>query len=426
MDHVSLFLLVVAGIVGVGLLGEAVFERTGLPDVLWLLLVGILLGPVTGLVERSALLAVAPYFGALTIVLVLFDGGMALRIEELGRSAARAALLAVLGFACAAATVALVCHAAAARGLLPAGFGLRHGVALGVILGGSSSIVVLPALRTARAPERVTGLLGVESALTDVLCIVGTAAAVQVLVTERAQAGDVGAVLARSLGVGAGLGAATGALSIPALRLLRRNEHAFPITFAVLLALYVVVEWLGGSAPLAIFAAAVMVGNAPALSRTAGFARQERVSRSLRNVQGQVTFLVKTFFFVFMGAMLGPPWSLVLLGAALACALFLARLPAVTVATAGMGLAPEERALARVSIPRGLAAGVLAAAPSQAGVHLLDEAPTIVFAAVAGTVLLFAAGFAWARRRHVPDVAPAQPSRAPADAHPTVAHDPGH
>ena len=54
MTPVSLFLIVVAAIFLVGVVGELVFERTGVPDVVWLVLVGVLLGPVTGVVSRAS------------------------------------------------------------------------------------------------------------------------------------------------------------------------------------------------------------------------------------------------------------------------------------------------------------------------------------------------------------------------------------
>lgn len=406
MDPVSLFLLVVAGIFLVGIAGEAAFARTGIPDVLWLLLVGVLLGPVTGLVPRDELTRIAPYFGAVTIVLVLFDGGLALRLEGLGRASGRAAALAVTGFVLAAAAVAAASMTAAACGALPVTWTWAHGATLGTILGGSSSVVVLPALRTARAPRPVANLLSLESALTDVLCIVATGVAVDVLVAEHAELGAAALSLARSLAVGIGVGGATGALAILALRSLGRADNAFPILIAALLVLYVAVEGLGGSAPLAILAAAVMVGNAKTLSEHAGLSRPAFVGRSLRSVQGQAAFTVRTFFFVFMGAMLGPPWDRVLLGAGIALCLLVARIPAVSLATVGMDLGRGSLTIARVSVPRGLAAGVLASEPSRAGVAEMADAPVVVYAAVATTVVLFAGGFALARRMRGPGDGP--------------------
>jgi cell volume regulation protein A len=398
LDPVSLFLLVVAAVFVVGIVGEVAFRRSGVPDVLWLVAVGCLLGPVTGVVARDALARVAPYFGAVTIVLVLFDGGMALRLDTVGRASARAGALAVLGFAASAAAVAAGSMGAAKLGVLPETWTWAHAATLGAILGGSSSIVVMPALRTADAPPALAGLLSLESALTDVLCIVGTGAAVEILVARSVGAGSTFGALGRSFAVGIGVGGAMGALAVLLLRALRRASHAFPIVLASLFALYVVAGLLGGSAPLAILAAAVLVGNARSVAHLIGLAHEVDVGRTLRGAHSQVAFIVKTFFFVFMGAMIGPPWGLVALGAALAVGLAVARIPAVAAATAGMGLDPRSRALAFACLPRGLAAGVLAAAPAEAGVVEMTSVPAVVYSTVAASIVLFTAGFAIARR----------------------------
>ncbi len=75
MSPVTLFLICIAAIFLIGTFGEVVFTRTRVPDVIWLILVGIFIGPVLGIVTRATLLGIAPYFSALTLVFVLFEGG---------------------------------------------------------------------------------------------------------------------------------------------------------------------------------------------------------------------------------------------------------------------------------------------------------------------------------------------------------------
>lgn len=52
-DPVTVALLLGGSIIVIGFLGNYVFERKGFPDMLLLILLGILLGPVTGLVDSS-------------------------------------------------------------------------------------------------------------------------------------------------------------------------------------------------------------------------------------------------------------------------------------------------------------------------------------------------------------------------------------
>jgi hypothetical protein len=52
-----------------------------------------------------------------------------------------------------------------------------------------------------------------------------------------------------------------------------------------------------------------------------------------------------------------------------------------------------------LSMPRGMAAGVLATLPLAAGVPASEPLPVLVFACVFTTILIFAVGFPLARRR---------------------------
>ncbi len=408
MDSVALFLLVIAAIMLIGTIGEIVFRRTRVPDVVWLVSVGILLGPVFGIVTRAQLASIAPYFGALTLVVVLFDGGSRLNLREVSRSAPRSGLLALLSFGTAAALAAGLSMAAAAVGWFPEGWTTQHALLFGAILGGSSSIVIMPAMTLGGVRESVANLLGLESAFTDVFCVVGATALIGVITGGEGVVSP-GEALARSFGLGAAIGLMAGLLWLLVLRLLSTDEHAYPITLSALLVLYVMVDRAGGSAALGILAFAIVVGNSPLLG---GALRIEGLDLGddIRGFHRQVTFLIKSFFFTFMGAMLGPPWPLVALGVLIGVLLLVARVPAVAVAMLGSGLERSDRLLVTVAIPRGLAAGVLASMPTAAGIPGTENLPIIVFAAVFATILVFAVGFPISRRAAVPLEAPAEGS----------------
>ncbi len=201
------------------------------------------------------------------------------------------------------------------------------------------------------------------------------------------------------------------------LRRLHSSSYAYPLILGGLLVLYVIVDELGGSAALGILTAAVMVGNAPTLSKAIGLAKTARLGSNVRGVHGEMTFIIKSFFFTFIGAMLGPPWGQLLFGVAIGLILLIARLPSVAIATIKSGMSKPARNLISVLFPRGMAAGVLAMMPSQAGIPGTEELPVIVFAAVFTTILVFAGGFPILKKR-LPesDLEPVDPSTAPADA----------
>jgi len=435
MSPVALFLVTIAAIFMIGTLGEIVFKRTQIPDVLWLLIVGIVLGPVAGVVSRAQLGQIAPFFGALTLVVVLFDGGSRLQLREISRAAPRSGLLALLSFTVSTVVMAGAALGARSIGLLPASWTVMHALLLGAILGGSSSIIIMPAMSVAKVRAEVANLVNLESAFTDAFCVVGAAVMIDLMLQTPGSAGAAAspaAALGRSIGLGLTIGLVSGTLWLLFLRLLQVSEHGYPITLSALLLLYVTIDQVGGSAALGILAFAVVVGNAAPIGEKLGFGDTLDLSADVRGFNRQLTFIIKSFFFTFMGAMLGPPWSTVALGVVLGLVLFAARAPAVFLALLGSKLPAGERRLVLVSLPRGMAAGVLATLPAAAGVPETGNLPNIVFAAALVTILVFAFGFPRARRATlveapaaVPSIEATPPEPAPTPAMVVASTEPG-
>jgi potassium/hydrogen antiporter len=399
MTPVAQFLVSIAGIFLIGACGEVVFRRTSVPDVVWLILAGILLGPVGGIVTREQLGTIAPYFAALTIVIVLFEGGSRLKLAEVSSAAPRSGLLALLTFGFAVVVLAAVSMLSAKVGLLPDAWTWRHGLLLGAILGGSSSIIIMPAMAQAKVEPKVANLVGLESAFTDAFCVVGASALINMMVPGASADGSPAAALTSSLGIGLAYGAGAGAIWLLLLSLLKGSDHAYPVTLAALLGLYVWIEHAGGSAALGILTFAVIVGNAGAIGSALGMSRDLDLGTDVRGVHSQITFIVKSFFFTFIGAMLGPPWSVLVFGMVLGGVLLAARIPAVFAAALGSDLGADQKKLVVVALPRGMAAGVLATLPVAAGVPGTETLPTLVFASVLTSILIFSVGFPLVRRR---------------------------
>ena len=392
MPPVTLFLVCIAAIFLIGTFGEVVFSRTRVPDVIWLIVAGIVLGPVLGLVTRAQLLSVAPYFSALTLVFVLFEGGCRLDLVQLYRATPRSVLLSVLTFLFSTLAVMLVCRLMVGAGLLPAEWTWRQEMLTGAIVGGTSPIVIMSAISRVSVPEAAANLISLESALSDVLCIVAVSSLISIFQGSGA-VGMAWGTLARSLSLGVVLGAAGGALWLLTLNWLKEDEHAYPITISALLLLYVLVDAAGGSGALGVLAFAVVVGNASHISKMIRLSTHLELHDDVRGFHSQMVFIVKSFFFTFIGAMLGPPWSLAVAGALLAVVLLIARYPGAWFAMLKSSLDREQRSLVFLSLPRGVAAGVLATLPVAAGVPGTQELPAVIFACVFGTILIFAVGF---------------------------------
>jgi len=398
MTPVALFLVTIASIFLIGALGEIVFKRTGVPDVIWLLVAGIVFGPVTGTVTAEDLGAIAPFFGAFALVVVLFNGGTQLDLPQIMRAAPRSSVLAVLTFGLTAALVAVATMPLRAIGWLPPEWTWGHAALLGMILGGSSSIVVMPAMALAGIEKRTESLINLESAFTDAFSVIGAVAMIQILLASADVQVSAGEALAKSFGLGASLGLVAGFGWLVVLRALHSSEHGYPVTLAALLLLYVGVDSVGGSAALAILAFAIVVGNAEHFKGVLRLEEDFILSADVRGFHRQITFIVKSFFFTFVGAMLSPPWSLVAIGVGFGVLLLVARVPAVWLALKGGGFDSASFRIVSISMPRGLAAGVMATMPMAAGVPGTSQLPVLVFAAVITTIVLFTVGLPLAKR----------------------------
>ena len=132
---------------------------------LFLIIIGVLVGPVLKLFEPSIVMGLAPYIAALALVFILFDGGMSLNIRQVLSHSPRAVLLAVLGFIFSMFAVALFM-------IVLYRVPLYYGLLFGSIYGGSSSIVVVSLASKIHVSEKCSTTLILESATTDILCIV--------------------------------------------------------------------------------------------------------------------------------------------------------------------------------------------------------------------------------------------------------------
>jgi cell volume regulation protein A len=399
MSNVDVFLICLAGILVLGSIGGVLFTRFGIPDALCLVAAGVILGPVMGVVDRASLTQIAPFLGAVTIIVVLFEGGSRLQLTGVLRGSLRALALALAGFVTSSVLVAVAVAIGVAAGLLPSEWTWRYGILLGVILGGSSSVVVMPAVAQAHLPESVANLVATESALTDILCVVGATSLMAVMVATAGNSPNPAESIGVTFGVGLAAGVAAGLFSVLFAGLIRSSVYAYPILLAALLGLYVLVDTGQGSGALAVLIFALLVGNFGLRVPNDGSAITGSLDHATRLFHSQVTFIIKALFFTFMGAMLGRPSPQMALGVGLGILLVVARVVAVRLSLVGSPLGNPERRLVTVLVPRGLAAGVLATFPVTAGLPDSEGIPAIVYAAVITTIVVFAVLLPGARRK---------------------------
>src|SRR5574337_861225 len=145
--------LMLAGMLMIGFLAQWLAWRVKLPAILFLLLAGIVLGPVSGVVDPDKLLGDLLFpVVSLAVALILFEGSLTLRFHELPGIGRAVRGLVSYG---AIATLLLLAWAAHAIADLSWPIALLYG-ALGCVTGPT---VIAPMLRTLRPNARIANTL---------------------------------------------------------------------------------------------------------------------------------------------------------------------------------------------------------------------------------------------------------------------------
>jgi NhaP-type Na+/H+ or K+/H+ antiporter len=373
------------------------FKRTRIPDVLVLMLVGIAAGPLFHLVEPEFFGQVGQVLTTVALAAILFESGTSLDLGGVIKSARDTTAVSLVT---SAATILLVTP----LGVALAGLSWFAAFTLGVIVCGTSSAVVIPMVSTLDMEEEPGTLLILESALTDVLCIVMVFGILAAVEQGHIEVGKVIGQTVASLVFAAVIGVAGGAAWLRIWNWVRTLPATNFSTIAWALVLYGATEFLGFSGAIAVLSFGLTLRNHKAMLVHKWFKSLEfdGVTDAEQKFYQEIVFLLKTFFFVFLG--ISMRWEGVrgaLVAMALVAVIYAGRL------VIARGLLPRrysrrDAAIVSFMVPKGLAAAVLAGLPLQAGMAGGETIQSVVFAIVFVSISLTAIAVA------VLDTAPAR------------------
>lgn len=365
------------------------FRKTHIPDVLVLMLVGIVIGPMLGIVTPQDFGKIGSLIATIALVVILFESGTSLNLNVLGKSLATAGALTFWCFALTAAIVALLGYFLLDLNILPAAM-------LGVTLGGTSSAVVIPMVSALLLNEKPTTVLVLESALTDVLCIVGVFALLQFHAQGGIEPGRVvGGVLA-ALIFAAVIGVLGGIGWLLVLGKVRDFPNTISSTLAYVFIVYGLTEFLGFSGAIAALALGITLANFEKF----GLTRFERIDQNIVPLSEtdyvfyrEAVFLLKTYFFVYLGISIHfSETRLAAVAISMVMLVFAMRLGLTRFVLRGAAYSLRDAAFTSMMAPKGLAAAVLAALPLQYGVAggevIRDTTYMVVLVSITLTALL--------------------------------------
>lgn len=375
-------------VVGVGLLVfmahvfAEVFSRKKVPDVLLLITIGLLIGPILNIVSPDHLGLVGPVFTTITLVTILFEGGTELRIDALRNSLRGTSLLTNLNFFASLIVIGIL-------GWLVLDMSPLTSFMLGAIVGGTSSAVVIPLVRQLNISNNSRTILILESAFSDVLCIIFALAFIEAIQLGQINVGTtVGQILASFI-LASIMGLIGAFFWSVVLHRIRNIKNSIFTTPAFVFIIYGISEILGYSGAISALAFGIGLANTDMVKGTMlskYFTKEpDSLNETERILFGEAVFLLKTFFFVYIGVSVQlNDWVPMLIGLVITIILFLLRIPIVR---ASMPISKEKQDTVDMMymsamIPKGLAAAVLATIPLQQGIPGGELIKNIVFSIV--------------------------------------------
>jgi cell volume regulation protein A len=388
-------ILLAAGVViFLGVAGEAFFKKTGIPDVAFLMILGVIIGPVLGIIQAEAVIQVVPYFAALALIIIMFDGGLNLDIKHIVKTAHYSFTLAIIGFILSVIIISLATHYVLEWTWL-------ESILLASIVGGSSSAIVFGLVRNIRISEETKSILSFESAVTDILATIIAFILFEAVLAGHFDLQTLQETIGKAVVVGLVLGFGVGIPWMYISTKFGNAQHAYMLTLAILFVLFFLANSFGESGALTALVFGLMIGNKKHLSKILRF-KVPKIERD-DPTHNQLTFLVRSFFFVFVGLMATfGQIEYVIFGVVVTIAVYVGRMGLVKTVLR-KGFSKLDKSVTKSMIPRGLAAAVLATYPITMGLPNAELYPQMIFFIILSSVIITTIGLGKSKKIPPPD-----------------------
>ncbi len=405
------------------------FTKTRMPEVLPLMLLGILIGPVFHFVSPSDFGVVDRVFTHILLIVILFESGLGLRISHIRSSWAQSSALTAASF-----TLTLFSVAVLAKIVL--GLSWPYAIILGSILAENSFAIILPLVSKLNISTSLKTVLSVESTVGSVLSIVLTITLLNMAKINSFEPSIIFGKIIYTFLISFIVGTAAAIFWTTVLNKVRKLENGIFLTLAFVMIVYAICETLGSDGAIGAFIFGIVAGNIRIIRKMHGFRILEHFtinvkSKAFNEVEksffSEVIFVLRTFFFVYIGIaiQITSVFSM-LCGLLFTLVIFVIRIP-----VANFFLDKQvtrlDTAVAAALVPKGLITAVLASLVAQSGIiggDILQDTiySVILFSTILATLLSFciekgyvngATDFLFKRHRPAPSNGAAPNASAP-------------
>ncbi|MDD3083681.1 MAG: cation:proton antiporter [Candidatus ainarchaeum sp.] len=418
MLTVEFTFLIVAFIILTGYFGLIIFKKTKVSEIIILLTLGLLIGPISKeigfvLISPSQLIAFQsflPFFASFALIMILFEGGMQLNFFKTIKALPSSLIFTISIFTLTIILTTCALWFLSLINLLE--FNLLLAIFIGAIVGGTSSAVIIPIIKNTSANEETKTLLSLESALTDALCIVTTVAVAQIFLLGSVTIESIAGGIMANFSIAAVTGFCMGIVWLKILSYLQGKKYEYLVTISALLLLYSAVQTIGGNGAIAILVFGIVLGNSEDITSMLKLTKRT-INTNIKTFQGEISFLIKTFFFVYLGVLfqlnfLTPP--VIMISLSIIAIIFVSRNIVSAILKKIRPLFTKDSKLIAFMSARGLAAAVLVSIPITMGLDkvapeiftiiVINQITAIAFLVIFGTNILTTIGIFITEKEH--------------------------
>lgn len=362
-----------------------IFSRKKIPDVLLLMIIGIIIGPLLGLISPTFMGQAGSIFTTIVLVVILFDAGTDISIHDLKNAWKPTITLSISSLIGSIILVTIVSYAL--------GLSLISSIIVGVILSGTSSAVVIPLTQHLKLSKDSKTALVLESAITDIICFVLTLALLESAIAGKGvDFGSIAGGVISSFVMAIIIGFVSAIVWSSLLHKIRTFKNSMFLTPAFVFVIYGISESLGFSGAISALAVGITITNMEFFNFK--FIEKYQKGKHLTQTENErafiseIVFILKTFFFVYIGISIPFNNIIALIGGLVATLILLGMRIFVAKYFSPKSSNGYDKSIIALMIPKGLAAAVLASMPEQMGLAEGGMIKSVVYAAVLFSILL--------------------------------------
>ena len=361
MINAERILLLISSTLFLSYISGIIYNRTRIPDLVWLLLFGIVLGPVLGLFDATIFLNIFDLMILVTVALFAFSTGISINLQQVLGNAARAFGLALASFMTVTVTIGVSLNY-----FFPDLFNLVSGLLLGAMVAGIDGVSISSLISSLGRENKELGEAGaflqLESTVADPIKVVGVLTLIKMVILTGAGPRTALRDIFFTILVATLIGVASGLVWGEIITRLRDKALNYMMTIAVLFPIYVLSDYIsgGGGGPISVFLFGAVLINYGYVTKSLNMNRRSRIDRrKIKEYHDEITFLIKALFFVYLGLVVDFELEYIAISIVLSVLIIIVRYITVSVIGAVQGIPAKQIRYTRLFFIQGASSLVL-------------------------------------------------------------------